>query len=322
VASRLRSRIDKNFVNWIEKRLPVQSEVTLNQSRIFIVPTRQGILLLFISLLIVLLAINFESALNYALAFWLMSMLWVAVHLTYRNLSGLSISKLSGTLVCVGDIAEVTIKLSSKSKVNRGVIEFIHEEWGSVHVAVNDVEATVTLPLKAYTRGAIVPPRFKVESRYPFGLIVAWSHIHIDVKAWAYPEGVRYDRSDVKANSEDDDQSLDDHFYRPGSEDFHSLKNYVPGDSIKRIHWPGFSRDILLVKSFSDYQSSDETIDWDGFPGVPDELRLSAIAYYSQQFHDKNIPFGIRIPGTDIEPGKGGEHLTRVRRVLAEYGYD
>jgi uncharacterized protein (DUF58 family) len=322
VASRLRRRIDKNFVNWIEKRLPALDSVTLNQSRIFIVPTRQGLVLIFIALLVLLMAINFESALNYALGFWLISMMWVAVHLTYRNLSGLSIGRLNGNLVQVGDIAEVRLLLKSSSATNRGVLEFIHEEWGSVQVLMSDRESTVILPLKAYSRGKIEPPRFKIESRFPFGLIVAWSHIQISAQAWAYPEGIQFDRKSTSTDEEDENESKNDHFYRPGSEDFHSLKPYVPGDSIRRIYWPGFSRDLVLVKAFSDYQSSDVIIDWDSFQGVADELRLSAIAFYSQQYHDNDVPYGIRLPGVGIEPDKGIEHLTRVRQALAEHGFD
>ncbi len=310
------------MTSWIERRLPEQKQVTLNQSKIFIVPTRQGLLLLVIAILVLLLAINFESALNYALAFWLISMLWVAVHLTFRNLSGLTLLAHSGTLVRVGDTTEVTIKLLSKSRVNRGVLELIHQEWGAVQVAVSELETTVVLPLVARHRGPVMPPRFRIESRFPFGLIVAWSQVHLDVKGWAYPEAQQFERITSISDSEDDDLSVNDHFFKQGSEDFHSLRSYVPGDSIKRLHWPGFSRDLLLVKSFSDYQSSDEMIEWDQFPSLPTELKLKAIAYYCDYFYSKNAPFGIKIPNQEIEPDKGVEHLTRVRQRLAEYGYE
>lgn len=317
----LRRRFQSNVSQWVEKRLPQQPSVTLNQSRIFIVPTRQGLLLLLISLMVLLLAINFESALNYALAFWLAAMLWVAVHLTYRNLSGLTIAAQAGTLVQAGDTAEVTLSLTSRKPCQRGVIEFIHEQWGSIHVEMHTTRTDVRLPVTAQNRGPVVPPRFRIESRYPFGLIVAWSHISIDASAWAYPVPVAQDRMAATAQGDDDDLSLNDHFYKEGSEDFHSLRSYQPGDPIRRLHWPGFSRDQLLVKSFSDYQSSDEFIDWDQFPGHSDEARLSAIAYYCQRFYENGSPFGVCLPGIDVEPGKGAEHLNRVRRLLAEYGY-
>jgi len=108
---------------WLERRLPLQRSVTLNQARIFIVPTLQGGILLLVALLILLLAINFDSALNYALGFWLIAMLWASVHLTYRNLSGLCISGQVGSLVEVGQMAEISLVLSAKGIQNRGLFE-------------------------------------------------------------------------------------------------------------------------------------------------------------------------------------------------------
>lgn len=318
----LRRRLKQNLDRWVEKRLPQQDSLTLNQSRIFIVPTRQGLVLLVIAVLVLLLAINFESALNYGLAFWLMAMLWVAVHLTYRNLSGLTISAQSGTLVEVGDVCEVTLQLSSETGRARGVIELMHATWGAVHVDMNSQSCHVVVPVSAPQRGPVVPPRFRIESRYPFGLIVAWSHVSIDAKGWAFPKAVHQDRHTSEAQGDDEDVSLNDHFYKEGSEDFHGLRAYQPGDPIRRMHWPGFSRDQLLVKSFTDYQATDESIDWAQFPGLPAEARLSAIAWYCQAFYQQGRPFGLVLPDLEVAPDKGEEHLRRVRRQLAEYGYD
>ena len=244
-----RRRIDKSMARFVEKRLPTQQSITLDQSRIFIVPTRQGLLLLGVAALVILMAINFDSALNYALAFWLIAMLWVAVHLTFRNLSGLTIEAHAGTLVCVGDTAEITLNLKSSKAFHRGVIELIHEEWGSVHVVMNSQEAQAVLPISTYSRGPVTPPRFRIESRYPFGLVVAWTNISMDAKAWVYPDPRAYDRVSDQSDDDKEEQSLNDHFFKPGSEDFHSLREYSVGDSIKRLHWPAFSRDQLLVKN-------------------------------------------------------------------------
>ncbi|MEJ2043177.1 MAG: DUF58 domain-containing protein [Reinekea sp.] len=310
----------KRYEAWIEGRLPLQESVTLDHSRIVIVPTRQGLMLLIIAISVLLLAINFESALNYALTFWLIAMLWVAVYMTYGNLSGLKISALGGTLVQTGDIAEVRLRLSSAKETNRGTLEAIHSEWGAIQVNMTGSEAVITLPLMAYNRGPIRPPRFRLESRFPFGLVVAWSHLLIDSKAWAYPEPIQTPRRGDTGDSEDDKQHIDDHFIKQGSEDFHSIKPYQPGDSIRRLHWPGFSRDQIMVKTFSDYQASDEWIEWSQFD-VADELKLSAIAYYSQEYFQDSKPFGVRMPDVELPPEKGVEHLQRVRRALAEYGH-
>lgn len=317
----LKTRWRERFRRWIEARIPLSPSVTLNQSRIFIVPTRQGLVLLIVVALVLLMAINFESALNYALAFWLVAILWVTVHLTYRNLSGLKLTAGDGNLVCVNDWAQVTIRLSSEKSVNRGTLELIHESWGVRSVDMRAQEATIRLPVLARRRGPVQPPRFRIESRFPFGLVVAWSHVHLDAKAWAYPTGLPYLRQTTGADVDDDDAVPDDHFVQQGSEDFHSLRAYVPGDPVNRLHWPGFSRDVLMVKSFSDYQGRDEWVDWAQFTGDA-EQKLGGMAYEIQRHVEQDQPFGMRLPEWQMEPSKGLEHLQKARRALAEFGFE
>lgn len=316
-----RKRVRKRINSWIERRLPLQDSIELDRSRIFIIPTWQGMALLVVAVMILLLAINFESALNYAVAFWLISMLWVAVHLTYRNLSGLKVTAVSGSMVEVGDTAEVTLKFSAKNNRNRGVFEIIGEPWGVVFVPMHSSDTQFNLSVKANQRGPALPPRFRIENRHPFGLVMAWSHVHIDVCAWAYPEAQPFNRKSSGEGNDLEDQTPDDHFYAKGSEDFHSLKSYAPGDPIQRLHWPSFSRDQMVVKHFTDYQSADETIRWDQFDGLNDEDRLAAIRYYSEAFYTADLPYSVSIPGVELGVAKGEEQISRVRRALAEYGY-
>lgn len=308
--------------NWMERRLPQQRSITLDRTRIFILPTWQGMLLFGVSLLVILLAINFESALNYAVAFWLMSMLWVAVHLTYRNLSGLTVEAVSGALVEVGQAAEVTLRLRSDKARDRGIFEILGEPWGTVEVCLSGRESEVRLALNAQRRGQIRPPRFRIENRHPFGLVVAWSYVHIDVSAWAYPSPKFAGRYAKGGITEDLDAVPDDHFYSVGSEDFHSLRSYSAGDPIQRIHWPAYSRDQLVVKHFTDYQSADENIRWEQFSALDIEDRLCAIRYYSDYFFKSDVPYSVSMPKVEIDAAKGAEQLQRVRRALAEFGYE
>ncbi|MEZ5450040.1 MAG: hypothetical protein R3E89_14070 [Thiolinea sp.] len=79
---------------WLEQRLPAGREITLNQRRIFIVPSRTALALLLIIALLFLLSINSRTAL-YAVSFWLLALLLINIFHTYRNLSGLSIRAVS-----------------------------------------------------------------------------------------------------------------------------------------------------------------------------------------------------------------------------------
>lgn len=309
----LQGRLDA----WVSRRLPPGRQVTLNQSRIFIVPTRQGLLMLGLAVVVLLLAINFESSLNYALGFWLIAMLWAAVHLTYRNLSGLVVQAESGSLVEAGENATYSLLLSSTRPRYRGPLELRHDDWGQVGVEMDGRDTQVTLSRPTAQRGRQPLPRFRLESRYPFGLIVAWSYIKIDLDAWAYPDAIEQPLQ--PAGDEPEGDVSNDHFVQTGTGDFHSLREYQAGDSVHRMHWPSFSRDELVVKHFVDYQAADKWLDWDALPGVAIELRLSALAWHMLRCQQQDRPFGLRLPGHEVEPDKGQRHLERCRRVLAEF---
>lgn len=315
---KLRQLANRQMNSWINRRLPASSDVTLNQSRIMIFPSRQGMMLLLVSLLILLLAINFESSLNFALGFWLVAMLWAAVQLTYRNLSGLRLRAEQASLVKAGDMADYQLVVGKDEDRFRGPIELIHEDWGLVTPLLEGGEKTVTLSRPTQERGRQPLPRFRLESRYPFGLIVARSYVMVDLSAWAYPIPLAHAPSRGKGG--DEGESDDDHFIQSGTEDFQTLREYEPGDAMHRIHWPSFAKDEIVVKSFVDYQASDQWLDWESYPGLGGEQRLAALSYQIDQCLDVNRPFGLRLPGTEIPPGKGLSQAENCRRALAEFG--
>jgi uncharacterized protein (DUF58 family) len=310
--------IQRRLDAWLQRRLPPGRQVTLNQSRIFIVPTRQGLLMLGLAIVVLLLAINFESSLNYALGFWLIAMLWAAVHLTYRNLSGLVVQAETASLVQAGENATYSLMLSSPRRRYRGPVEVRHQDWGQAVVEMDGTDTELTLSRPTERRGRQPLPRFRLESRYPFGLVVAWSYIKMDLDAWAYPEPV--EQTLMQASADQEGEAGNDHFVQTGTEDFHSLREYQSGDSLHRLHWPSFARDELVVKHFVDYQAADQWLDWNALPGIATELRLSALAWHMNRCQQQDRPFGLRLPDLDIEPDKGARHLEHCRRVLAEFG--
>jgi uncharacterized protein (DUF58 family) len=320
--SGVRQSFKKKLDSWIKARLPEQVSVTLNQSRIFIVPTFQGLMLLVVAIGLLLLAINFETPLNYGFAFWLIAMLFVSVHLTYRNMTGLTITALPGSLVGPRETCGIPIRLTSKSKRHRGTIELIHPEWGVVHANLQQGEGHCVLPVTAKQRGPIKLPRFRIESRFPFGLVVAWSHLQLSSCGWAYPESIEGRRQIFGGTKDDDNASLNDHFLIAGSEDFHQLREYSPGDAISRLHWPSFSKDQLVVKTFSDYQQTDEWLDWNQFPHLENENKLSALASLAENYYAQQRVYGLRLPSCEVPMGQGGTHLQQVRQALAEFGYE
>nr|MBP8236720.1 DUF58 domain-containing protein [Pseudomonas sp.] len=76
--------LQPRWQRWLARRIPAASSVTLNQRRIFIVPSATGGAFALVLLLMLLAAINYQNSLAYGLTFLLMSLFIIAILHTYR----------------------------------------------------------------------------------------------------------------------------------------------------------------------------------------------------------------------------------------------
>lgn len=52
------------------------------------------------------------------------------------------------------------------------------------------------------------------------------------------------------------------------------------------------------------------------------EERLSRLCAMVLEAERRGLGYGLRLPGREIEPGRGGEHMGRCLKELALYGLD
>ena len=90
----MRQTLAYQFRQWVNRRIPPAREVTLDQRRIFIFPSRAGLFFGLCLLVMLMTAINFENNLSYGLTFLLATLFVIAILHTYANLSGLTIRAL------------------------------------------------------------------------------------------------------------------------------------------------------------------------------------------------------------------------------------
>lgn len=77
---------------WLRQRLASTHETTLNQRRVFIVPSKTALALLVMIALLFLLGVNFQNSLVYGICFWLLALLLLNIFYTWRNLAGLTLT--------------------------------------------------------------------------------------------------------------------------------------------------------------------------------------------------------------------------------------
>ena len=315
--SRLAGQTSGLFQRWLKKRIPAASHVRLNHRRIFIMPTRAGMGLLLLLVIMLIGAINYQNSLVYAVVFTLGSLFWIGLHHTYRNLAGLELQATGSLPVFCGEEAQLNMTLVSERREHQA----IGMRWPMTSSRQFDVAAgqstTLVLYYPTQRRGWMRPDRLRVETRYPLGWFVAWSLVDLDWKILVYPKPISLPLPSMHGGGE----GQGDQLLVEGVDDFQGLRDYQPGDSKKRLDWRAWSRGQgLHSKIFAEPQHDSQWLKLEQAPGQTLELQLSCLAGWILQLQQRQQPYGLELPGTRIEPAAGEAHQEACLRALALYG--
>ena len=239
------------FNHWLNRRIPPQQRITLSQQSIFIFPTRIGFVFSVLLLALLLAAINYENSLIFGLTFWLASVFFVTIFYTYKTLANITLELQKTGTGFVNEDIEFSIKVSRPVNSKREGIQIGWpnqvKQWVELY---ENTSVTTHCFVKAKQRGWLNPKRLLVETYYPLGLLRAWTWIDLNAHAIVYPKPLSHEHQ-FENNGDDDEGQLS---HRKGSDDFHDMRNYHPGDSPRHILWRNYARqDELLVKQFAAY---------------------------------------------------------------------
>lgn len=302
---------------WLDRRLPRARQVRLDQRRIFIFPSGYGFLYLLVAALLFLGGINYENNLILALCFLMVSLFVVAILHTYRNLSGLSLRAGATRNGFAGGQGGVEVLLVAQRRAHR----CLWLSWpgqGAQEASVEPGEqASLWLNLPLPRRGIARPPRVRLESRYPLGLLRSWSLVALEQTCLAWPRP----RASAECPADGGDGQRETMLAgQRGSEEFQGLRDYVPGDSLRQVDWKGYARGRgLNVKLFEEPASGRLWLRYQHLEGLPVEQRLSVLCYWVLRLSRENRCFALALPGVRLAPGLGGAHRERALDLLARH---
>lgn len=302
---------------WLSKRLPRSHSATLNQRRIFILPTRNGLYFLLMAVVLFVGGLNYGNSLILLIALLLVSLFLVAILHTFVNLSGLTLEAGRTQPAFAGQEAAFGLRLHSGGREH----ESIQLRWrGGVPQSWDLVDRSscdITLMLPVSRRGLCRPPWLRVESCYPLGLLRAWSWVELDSQCLVYPKPVEnsYPLRDAQGGERGELLA------QQGSDDFEGLRRYQAGDSPRRIAWKSYAREgRLYTKNFASYSAEERWLEWEAFSGLAQEVRLSHLCHWVVKLDQQQLRFGLRIPGIEFQPDHGDSHRQRCLKALALYG--
>jgi uncharacterized protein (DUF58 family) len=319
MAARLSQRIELIAADWALRRQGADANgVALGRRRIYILPTRYGVIFGSLVFAMLLGSLNYSASLGFALTFLLTGLGVDVMHHCHGNLLGAELSCAGARPVFAGGRAEFRIAINNGAGAPRCEIQLECGDFESEPVDLGAGQTKVVkLPVAAPARGYVALPRFIVATRYPANLFRAWTWLHMDARCLVYPAPAAPGREPpLRAG----DRGLLGRSEQ-GDADFAGLRNAVPGDPPQRLAWKAFARsDELLVKQFAEGVERTCVFDWDALRDLPAEQRLSQLTRWcldaAQTVQQR---FGLRLPTGTISPDRGEAHLHECLKALALY---
>ncbi len=290
----------------------------LGQRRIFIIPTRGGLLYALALIVMLLGAINYMLALGHALVFLLAGLGITGMVHTFRNLYGLVITPGRCAAVFAGEMAHFQLTLGNDRPTARLALELEAEPGQLVITAVDSEKSTkISIPISAEKRGWLDLPRVRLSSRYPLGLFVAWSYLQPAMRCLVYPRPHHSPLPAPVAMPASGEQNGDG-----GQEDFAGFRARQPADSPRHVAWKASARDTgerpLLVKQFAGGAQVEMQLDWTLIdPALSPESRLSILAGWVISAEAAGCSYGLRLPNQEIPRHAGAAQQRRCLEALA-----
>jgi uncharacterized protein (DUF58 family) len=308
------------LANWLYGfKPPERGTVVLVHRRVYIVPTRLG--WLFGATLAILLigSINYQLGLGFVLTFLLAGLGLAGMVHTARNLARIGVNAGRAEPVFAGEPAQFRLHLDSRARFDRPAILARHLGSGSqlvVDIAPLSI-AEVVLEAPATRRGWLPIGRLLLETRFPLGLFRAWSYVEPDARCLVYPKPERSPLPPPTAEAAGAAQRA----LATGNEDFSGLRMYQLSDSPRHVAWKAVARsDAMLTKQFSGEAAAELWLEARLLPaGLALEQRLSRLAGWVLAAQRSGAHYGLRLPGVEIAPGRGGSHAAACLRALALY---
>lgn len=310
--------MQRRLQRWAEKRQGLDGEfVELHQGRVYILPTRTGLVFGIVFFTMLLGALNYSNNMGFALAFLLTAIAVVSVHHCQRNLAGLRLSVSHCAPVFAGEPMECTLHLTNSGRAPRWQIAAgpATERTPAVDLPAGGT-AGLTLRMATDRRGRLRCPEIRVSTRHPLGLFESWAWIYPQRELLVYPHPAA--SSSVRlplaqADVENAGESVH------GIDEFVGLRTPLPGEALSRMAWKAWARTGELLAK--DYRSGAASawLDWDALPVTDLEERLSLLTRLIIDADAAGQQFGLRLPGVELAPMVGQAHVHRCLATLATW---
>ena len=300
--------------------------ITLRHQRIYILPTRLGLAMASVVLLMLVASVNYRLSLGYALSFILTGLFASCLLNAYRNLSGIELRENTAEDCFAPGPLAFRVEVGCQDTRKRYSVEI-----GTAHTAaLTDIEpgssGVATLYAEQVERGQHKLGRLTIASSFPLGLWRSWAYVHTPVDSYVYPtpETPAAPFPPVAGTSEKATQANGLRSRAAHSGDFDSLRNWQPTDSPGSVAWKAVAKGKGWYSKDFASATQDEALllRWDELPAsMPLEQRLSRLCAWIVQARAQSRACRVVMPGIESINLQGGQML-RLMRYLATIDRD
>lgn len=296
--------------------MPIEDVVKLNQRSTYILPTRAGLLILVIVILMMIGATNYQNNLAFLLTFLLVGIGLVAIVYTFKNLQGIQIT-LAPTQELFVD-TPFSIKIYLQSQLDQAhfsiAIGFNRENLYLTDVPPEQ-QAEINLMVEKSQRGYWLLPRLIATSQFPFGWLKSWAYFQFKSPLVVYPKAIEPPSYLLQGAGSDE---YDEGNKVSGNDELYGLKPYQQGEPLARVDWKAYARERgMYIREFASYQSQQHCFDWFNFPETNTEQRLSYLTFQVLEASAQNLSYSLILPNQKIELDEGENHRKKCLKALA-----
>lgn len=292
--------------------------ILIEPQKIYILPTRFGLLYGVMLLAMLLGSNNYGSNPGFLLTFLLAGLGMAALFQTWKNLTGIEVTTPRTEAVYCGSEAVYPLQLQNKHNAMRAGIGASIQSFRSRIQEFVDLEpksnATLHVSKPASQRGYLPVGRVLLRTRFPLGLFHAWVYIEPQSECLVYPQPSEI--GDGISFSSDESESAN--IAETGDDDFAGHKPYQSGDSVMHVDWKALARGKgWWLKNFDAARGEEIWLRWDATKADDVEQKLSLLARAVLDLDLMDVRYGLELPALNIEPDTGGSHRHRCMKALA-----
>lgn len=280
------------------------AEFKLGHRNLYIIPSRFGGLWLAAAGLLLLVAIQTQSNSTLLLAFLMVGLMWLAMHLTHDTLQGLTVRCQQPAAVFADEPAAYLVQLESTTARSRCSFR-VQGHPVVVRERLAAGTTSLALPWVCAQRGWQVPPPVQIETVAPLGLFFCWGRWQPDQPQLIWPRRRPGPVTETQPSRR-----------RDGLEEWQDLRPVREGERPAVVDWSSAARGRpLQAKLFNDPEEADVILA--PASGVAPDRAREHLADRIWHLHHSGARYGLQIQSANFAPSKGVPHRDACLEALA-----